>query len=412
MFFGLDLHKSFIQVAMISSDGKDYKTWKIETTPDSIIQFCKELSSDDKVVMETTFNTWMVYSVIKENCKASIVVANSMQVKAIAHAKVKTDKVDAKILAHLLKCDFIPEVHVPEKSIWEIRKLISHRKLIGKQRTALANSLKSVFNNNLLNAPRLLFGPQGQKWIQEQNLSEMDKFLVENIVSLVSEIDKQLKKIDEKLIELGAWNEEVKILMTIPGIGVNSAMCILSSIEDIERFKTPEQLSSYFGLTPRISQSANHCYHGRISKAGNSTARWYLVEAANQLAINGTPLSATYYKIRKKKGHNIAVTALARKITVLIWHMLKKKEPYRYAVITAYLKNKLRSVSPGLPQPRKGESPKTIEALYKHVQLPTVSEGSEAEKRTAKVNKRRVTLDRKFFGLDKTKRGKNAAITK
>src|SRR5207244_774542 len=106
--------------------------------------------------------------------------------------------------------------------------------------------------------------------------------------------------------------------------------------------------ASYFGLTPRLSQSAGRSHSGRITKAGTAYGRWLAVEAAQSLALSGSPITASYFKIKNKKGHNIAVTALARKLITVVWHMLKNQEPYRYAR-SEQVTHKLRNIKPNLP---------------------------------------------------------------
>jgi hypothetical protein len=106
--------------------------------------------------------------------------------------------------------------------------------------------------------------------------------------------------------------------MTIPGVNVTVAIGLLSAIGDITDSPTPARLSSYFGLTPSTYQSGDTCYHGRLTKQGRSHARWLAVEAARAIANSNVPLAAAYHRIRRKKGHNVAVSALARKLVVLL----------------------------------------------------------------------------------------------
>jgi hypothetical protein len=138
----------------------------------------------------------------------------------------------------------------------------------------------------------------------------------------------------------------------------------------------------------------DQCHHGRITKQGRSSARWLAVEAAQSLSQMSTPLAATYHRVKRKRGHNVAVTALARKLVVLVWHVLRKQKPYRYGPV-AHTRKKLRQVPPGLAPAQPGRVPHTLEAVYEEVGLPVLSAPHVAEKRTASVNLRTVTLARK-----------------
>jgi hypothetical protein len=182
--------------------------------------------------------------------------------------------------------------------------------------------------------------------------------------------------------------------MTIPGVNVTVATGFMSVIGDISRFKTPGELASYFGLVPRVNQSADRCYHGHITKRGRSHGRWLAVEAAQSLSNTTSPLTATYHRVRRKKGHNVAVTALARKLVVLAWHLLTTGEPYRYAPV-ARTRQKLKRVTPGAPPAPKGGVPRTIEAVYAEFGLPATPEPSPGERRASARNRRTVTLGRR-----------------
>jgi hypothetical protein len=235
--------------------------------------------------------------------------------------------------------------------------------------------------------------------------------MVQNLLTTAGGVAQEISKVDQHLLEKAAWNEEVRLLLTIPGVGIQTAMGILAAIGDVRRFDQPKKLASYFGLVPRISQSGESCHHGSITKAGNPNARWLLTEAAHQLALSGAPITASYFKIRKRKGHQKAVVALARKLSELIWHVLTKKEPYRYAPVTVYLKSKLRKVSPGLKQPKPGQAPNTLPELCRHLNLVQPTPGSAAETLTANKNKKFVHEQHVAFQIDKIPRGERAKKT-
>lgn len=168
MFFGLDVHKRFIQVCRIDDEGKQRSDFRIDADRESILGFAESLTEHDAVVLETTFHSWAIYSLLSGH-GARIVVANSMQVKAIAHARVKTDKIDAHILAQLLRADFIPEVEMPGEDTWELRQLMTHRQLLARHRTAARNAVCGILNRKLLKPPlKELFGPSGRKWLLAQ----------------------------------------------------------------------------------------------------------------------------------------------------------------------------------------------------------------------------------------------------
>ena len=395
MYFGLDVHKKFIQVCKLSESGKVLGNYRINGDGESISKFASELKSTDSVVLETTFNSWSVYNLLKES-KAKIVVSDSNQVKAIAHAKVKTDKVDAEILARLLKADFIPEVEMPSEKTWSYRQLISHLRNLSKQKTSIKNSIWGILNRSLIKPPyENIFTQKGMKWLGEVNLDPLLRLQMNNFLLMLESVAVAAKEGEEALEKIAANEKDIQLLLSIPGVGLKVALGFVSAIGDVNRFKTPNQLASYFGLTPRLSQSADKSYSGRITKAGTAYGRWLAIEAAQSLALSGSPITASYYKIKNKKGHNIAVTALARKLIVVVWHMLKKKQPYRYAK-PERVAEKLKVINQDMPNRYNVIQEKiSTEEIYWFAGLPELAPSSVAERKVAIRNKKQITYEKK-----------------
>lgn len=396
MYFGLDVHKAFIQVCKLGKDGEVKGSYRIGGDQKSIRQFAADLKSSDQVVLETTFNSFSVYSILRES-KAKIVVSDSNQVKAIAHARVKTDKVDAEVLARLLRADFIPEVKMPSDETWSYRQLTSHLRMLSKNRTMIKNSIWGVLNKNLIKAPDVsdLFGKRGRKWLSELELNHLMRLQLDNLLNLLEANDYAISQSESELKKITEKKKDVQLLMSIPGVGMKVALGFISAIGDINRFDSPKKLASYFGLTPSISQSANREFKGSITKEGTVYGRWLAVEAAQSMALSGSPITASYFKIKNKRGHNVAVTALARKLIVVVWHMLKKQEPYRYSR-PERVSEKLRVLHDDLPTRYQiCQENITTEEIYKQAGLPKPSAPTEAEKRAAVRNKKAVTSNQK-----------------
>ena len=125
---------------------------------------------------------------------------------------------------------------------------------------------------------------------------------------------------------------DVQLLMTMPGVDYTIAHALKATLADIGRFPEPDKAASYLGLVPSVKQSAGKCYNGPITKAGASQVRWLLVQAAQCVSRHPGPLGAFFRKLERRKNRNVAVVATARKMVTIAWHMLKNKEPYRYAV--------------------------------------------------------------------------------
>ena len=403
MFYGLDVHKKFIQVCKLDGDGQKLAEFRVTTTPEAIGAFAERLGPKDEVVLEATFHTWAIWSLLVPHA-GKVVVANPLQVKAIAHARVKTDKIDAQILAQLLRAHLIPEVQMPDERAWELRQMVAHRRFLGKRLVAFKNTIRGIINKKLLSCPYVeLVGPSGRRWLAAQTFTETERFIIDNSLGLHDQMEERLRALDERLREVAKVETQAKLLMTIPGVNVTVAIGLLSAIGDVSRFPSPQKLAAYFGLAPSTYQSGDRCYHGSITKQGRSHARWLAVEAAQSIAMSSAPLSATYYRVRRKKGHNVAVTALARKLAVLTWHMLRKGEPYRYAPV-ARTRHKLRRVSPNAQPAQAGKVPRTLEAVYEEAGLPLPAPLTRPEKRVTASNRRAITLLHRQFAQGKGER--------
>ena len=389
MYYGLDVHKDFIQVCRLSANGRQRQDFQIRATAEAIEAFAGKLNRKDQIALEVTFHTWAIHSLLVPRA-GRVVPVDATQVKAIASAKIKTDKVDAHTLAQLLRADFLPEVQMPSPKTWALRQLVSHRRMLLKQQTATKNTIHAIFNRRLIHLP-LGWTPFAQKtrgWMREVVLPDAEHFMLHNALELLEQIETRVAEVDGQLLQQARISESAKFLMTIPGIDVTVAIGLLAAIDDIRRFPTPQKLASYFGLVPRIRQSAGRCHHGSITKAGNSTARSLVIEAAHVLARSSCPLATIYYRVRQKRGHNVAVTALARKLVHVVWHLLSKREPYRYAPAPR-TRDKLLKLA--INRCRARSVPKTLDGVYHEAGLHPLPIPTPGERRAAANNRRTRT---------------------
>ena len=263
-----------------------------------------------------------------------VVVSNPLVTKAIAQAKVKTDKVDAHVLAQLLRCDFLPEVWHPDTATQELRELTGRRAALVQERTALRNRIHSALAMRLIDTPESLFRSEGQDWLAKllPTLDAQGQLLISSDLRLLSAVQQEIETLGQQLAKQGWQDQRVRLLMTLPGVDVTVAESVLAALGDIERFPTPEQVAAYVGLVPSTRQSADKCYHGPITKRGNNQARWMLIQAAQHIGKHPGPLGHFFRRLKQRKNHNVAVVATARKLVMIAWHMLRKNEPYRYAI--------------------------------------------------------------------------------
>jgi transposase len=336
-FVGLDVHKRILQICVIDATGKVLVKERLEDFDrEKLLTFARtKLTPQDRVALEATTNTWAVARLLRPFV-AEVVASNPLTTKAIAQAKVKTDKIDAEVLAQLLRCDFLPQVWQPDQATSLLRELTSRRTALVGDRTAVRNRIHSLLAVRLLNVPfDELFGPAGRAWLDGLSAEQLDaqgRLILQSDLRLHDAIQREIETLEEELARRGYSDARVKLLMTLPGVNVMVAETLVAALGDVARFPDGDRAASYLGLVPSTRQSGDRCYHGPITKAGNSHARWALVQAAHSVARHPGPLGHFFSKLAKKKNYNVAVVATARKLVVIAWHMLTKNEPYRYAV--------------------------------------------------------------------------------
>jgi transposase len=353
---GLDVHREFAEVA-IWQDGVVRPAGQIQTTPEALRLFAGSLCEQDEVALEATCNTHAIARLLERHV-GRVVVSNPQKTRAIAEAKVKTDKVDAQVLAQLLAAGFLPSVWLADDETHALRRQVARRAHIVRQRTRLKNRVQSILHRNLV--PRCpaadLFGRKGRAWLAEQDLPADERQAVEALLRQLDFHGEELKLVDAELARVALRREEVKRLMTIPGVDATVALSIVAAVGDFNRFSSPQRLVSYLGLNPRVRQSGGQpASHGRITKQGRAHARGMLVEAAWVAAKIPGPLRALYERVRARRGMQIAVVATARKLAVLCWHLVVGGQDYAYGR-PSLLAQKLRALElrAGMPS-RRGQ---------------------------------------------------------
>lgn len=331
-FVGCDVHKRTAVFTILLEDGKVSATYTVPVTREALAGFAqRQLSLEDRLAMEATTNTWAVAAVLRPFV-AEIVIGNPLRVRAIAEAKIKTDKVDSRVLAELLRCDYLPRVWQPDPETQRLRRLTHRRAALVSDRTRLKNRLHSILHHHLIPLPGSdLFSTKGLAWLKQVPLGPEDTEARDGDLRLLEQTEREIAALDQVLVQTAWEDEKVRLVMTIPGIDYTVALTCIAAIGDVSRFPNGKKLAAYLGLNPSTRQSGPHCYHGPITKQGNAHARWLLVQAAQHLGQYRGPLGQTFRKIAKRKNRKVAVVACARKLAVLVWHVLSSGEAFRYA---------------------------------------------------------------------------------
>jgi transposase len=341
---GLDVHRTFGEIVYLE-DGRCRSGGKVGLTVHELAEFGKRLCADDEVVLEATGNTAAIVHALTPHV-AKVIIANPLQVRAIAHARVKTDKIDATVLAQLHASGFLPSVWMPDAETEALRRQVARRGQLVRHKTRLKNEVQSVLHAHLI--PRCpftdLFGKKCRAWLAEQPLPIDERCAVEQRLREIDRLSEDQQVIDRALAHANLHDPRVHRLLTISGVNVTVAISLIAAIGQIERFPSPQKLVSYFGLNPSVRQSGlAPARHGHITKIGRAQARGMLVEAAWAAAHTPGPLRAFFLRIRARRGMQVAAVAAARKLAIIAWHVLTKNEDYDW-VRPALTQKKMRAL--------------------------------------------------------------------
>lgn len=340
LFYGLDLAKKESQLAILSPDGKQLANIRFCTTRANLLEIAGRLRSGDTIALEVSTSANAVTSIFTLNSEARVILSNPIETKLISHGRTKTDKVDARVLAELARVSYLPEVWQPDADTLRLRHLVTDREGLVRYKTKLKNQVHSILQRNLIGYEFSdLFGVEGRLWLDELLRAEtLDEYECDRLSFNLREITRQQTLVDDLdaciaafISSRAAIRHQLDLLLSIPGISLASGAAVLAAVGDVTRFRSRERLASYLGLTSRVRQTADKCRLGRISKKGNAYARFMLVESADHLR-KSTPVYRRFYdRIKRKKNHNVAKVAVARKLAELIWVLLTRSQEFIYA---------------------------------------------------------------------------------
>ncbi len=277
---GMDVHRSFAQIAVVE-DGLVRDEGRIGVRPEDLRQWVQEFCEPgDEVALEATTNSDAI-AVMLRDVVARVVVSNPRKTRAIAEAKVKTDKVDARILAQLLAADFLPETWVAD----ERRRLVARRTHLVRQRTRLKNQVQAILSRNLVpTCPQAdLFGGVGRRWLARQSLPADEQRSVDALLRQLDFAGDELALVERDIAADAVGDPVIARLLTVPGINVTVAASIVAAVGDFSRFESADRLVSYLGPNPKVHQSGN-------SPAGRGN---YTTPADHETAYYRQPVTAT-----------------------------------------------------------------------------------------------------------------------
>jgi len=323
-YYGIDIHKEYSVYTKVNEKGTILGQGKVPNEKKAFQEIMGEAVEETKAVIEATGNWYYLHDLLSD-LVGEVVVAHPLKTKAIASARIKTDKIDATTLAHLLRTDFIPRSYIAPLTVRKLRELLRYRISLVRMSTRVKNKIHSILIKNGLKQPYSdLFGKKGRVWLESLMINAVQSMALGGYLHVLDTLAEEIKVVSQEIDLQAKADPRAAILESIPGIGHYSAMLILSEIGDIKRFPTSNHLVSYAGLNPSVHSSGGITHYGRIAKQGSSYLRWVMVEVASIAARHSRRLGDYHVRIARKHGRKTANVALAREILEISYHILKK----------------------------------------------------------------------------------------
>jgi transposase len=329
---GIDVHRDFCEVA-VSEGGQLRSAGRVPSTPCDLELLGASLAADDVVALEATGNALAIARILEPHV-GRVVVASARELHAISDAKAKTDRRDARTLAKLLAAGMLEGTWLPGDTTRALRRRLSHRAQLVRARSRLKNEVHAALCRNLVGAPSAtdLFGAAGRHWLAHLELPADERETLDSCLRTMAFLDVEIARFEQAIARYALRSPEIRRLVTIPGVGLLSAATVVAVVDDVHRFASARKLVGYLGLDPRVRQSGSSPAHtGHISKEGPSSARAALCEAAHAALRTPGPLRAFGQRVAARRGRQVAIVAVARKLATIAWRLLQSGEDYAYA---------------------------------------------------------------------------------
>ena len=287
---GLDVHKEYTYATVLGPDGEVVARGRM---PNEEVPAFLRPYRVERVAMEATTSIAPLYRRLVDE-GYDVVVSHPKKTRYIAEARIKTDRVDSRALAELLRLNSLPESYVPPPYIAELREKVRRRAFLVRQHAKLKVKIRSVLTYEGVKPPKGygLFTRRGREWLRGLGLEPVDSYL-----RLMAPLREEIRLLSRELRRIAAGDEDIVLLMTVPGVGYFIAVLVKAEVGDIGRFRTGDRICSYAGIVPSTYSSGGFPRHGRITREGSTWLRWAMVEAVQTHLRYDTPVTRAYHRI-------------------------------------------------------------------------------------------------------------------
>jgi len=330
-FIGCDVHTRNQVVAWIEEETGEIKKRRLEHEGKEVKEFYAQFPLGTVVGIEATFPAYWFERLMGE-LGHELWVGDAARIRASEVRYQKTDSRDAELLLDLLRTGRFPRIWVPSLRERDLRQLLVHRMKQVRARTQVKNQLHALAISQGVCRKGKLWSVKGRKELESLALLPWAARRRKELLESLDRLDEQVRELDRAVEEAGREREEVALLRTHPGVGMVVGLAFVLTVGPIKRFSNSRKLVSYWGLNPRENSSGARQRLGSISKQGNTMMRWLLVEAAQTAARLDPQLRRIYQRLKKQKTSGVAKVAVARRLAVRLFWMLRTRNNYAQLV--------------------------------------------------------------------------------
>jgi len=332
-YMGIDHHKQYSHITVLNDKGETIKAERIWNIQREAKEFLSGLGDELIGIIEAGRSTYAMVDLM-ESLGVEMKIAHPQQIKAIAKAKIKTDKRDSLMLAHLLRMSLIPEVYRRSAENREAQRVLRHRASYVRMRTQVKNRVYALLAQQreeirqMSEAEDDLFSARGMEVLRALALPGKDNDMLASLLETIGHLDTKIRQSDTLVRKIYGSSEEARLIQTVPGFGVFFSVLVSTEIADIDRFGSDSQLHSYAGVIPSTYASGDRLYHDRLIRRGNKWLRWAAVEAVWPAVRSDFDIRLHYQKRAKRIGANSAKVATARRLLTIVYRVMKEKRAY------------------------------------------------------------------------------------
>jgi len=329
LYVGLDVHSRQSSLCILNAGGGTVNQIQVNGPRAAVVERLRKLSEPFSVCYEASIGYGQLYESLRP-LAAHVAVAHPGKLRLIYGDKRKNDRVDAAKLAKLLLLDMVPRVHVPGVDVRAWRSLITFRQRVLQQLVRAKNQIRGVLRENDLAGPKWLWSKKQLAWLESLPLHPVARLKLDLAVEELTSVTAKIKRVEKALQAYADRHPAVKLLMTIPGVGIRTAETFVAWVDDMTRFRRTRQLGAYFGLVPCQDASADRNRLGHITRDGPPVMRKLATEAA-WTAVKKCPAFRAYFErivAGKPERRKIAIVATSHRLIRIMGAMMRDGTAY------------------------------------------------------------------------------------